>query len=322
MPSTSAIRAGRAFVELFADNSKLKSGLRAAERQLKDFGKHVRDMGLKLISVGSAVAAPMVAGVKVFADFQEQMANVATMLEKPEEHMDRFRSGIRSLAMEFGESTSSLAKGLYDILSASVAPSKALDVLAASVKAAKAGLTDTGTAADAITTILNAYGLSASEAGRVSDVLFGTVLRGKTTFAELAPSIGMVISAAASAGVPLEEVGAMLATLTRNGVRTENAVTALNSIIMQFLKPSAEAVERARELGFEMNSATINAEGLAGVFQRISKLPPDAIAKLFPDARALRGVIPALQNLQGFSDDIALMAKSAGVTDAAYRKMS
>ena len=322
MPSTSAIRAGRAFVELFADNSKLKSGLRAAERQLKDFGKHVRDMGLKLIAVGSAVAAPMVAGAKVFADFEEQMANVATMLDKPEQHMDRFRAGIRELAMEFGESTGALAKGLYDILSASVAPSKALDVLAVSVKAAKAGLTDTGVAADAITTILNAYGLAAGEAGRVSDVLFGVVRRGKTTFAELAPSIGMVISTAASAGVPLEEVGAVLATLTRNGVQTENAVTALNSIIMQFLKPSADAVKLSKELGFEMNSATIHAEGLAGVFQRISKLPPDAIAKLFPDARALRGVIPALQNLQGFSDDIKLMAKSAGMTDAAYRKMA
>ncbi len=39
MPSRpGAIRAGRAFVELFADDSKLVRGLRAAERKIKAFG--------------------------------------------------------------------------------------------------------------------------------------------------------------------------------------------------------------------------------------------------------------------------------------------
>ena len=41
----------------------------------------------------------------------------------------------------------------------------------------------------------------------------------------------LVVSTAASAGVGFDELGASLATLTRNGVRTENAVTAVNAII-------------------------------------------------------------------------------------------
>ena len=56
-------------------------------------------------------------------------------------------------------------------------------------------------------------------------------------------------STAASAGVGLDELGAALATLTRAGVQTENAVTAVNQIILSFLKPSAEATKYARELG-------------------------------------------------------------------------
>ncbi len=39
------------------------------------------------------------------------------------------------------------------------------DVLKVSARAAAAGVTDTGIAADAITTILNAYSMSAEEAG-------------------------------------------------------------------------------------------------------------------------------------------------------------
>jgi hypothetical protein len=48
MANTGAIRAGRAFVELFADDSKLVRGLRRAEKKLKAFGDSVRGFGLKM----------------------------------------------------------------------------------------------------------------------------------------------------------------------------------------------------------------------------------------------------------------------------------
>ncbi|MDD5699540.1 MAG: phage tail tape measure protein, partial [Victivallaceae bacterium] len=143
-----------------------------------------------------------------------------------------------------------------------------------------------------------------------------------TTFAELAPSIGMVATTAASAGVPLEELGAAIATMTRNGVRTENAVTALNAIISTFLKPTDEAAKYARKLGFEMSSAAIKSEGLEGIFKKISKLPPDAVSTLFPNIRALRGVLPALRNMEGFASDVETMKNRAGATEEAHAKMA
>lgn len=360
MASSSNIRAGRAFVELYVEDKDLQAGLKRAENRLKGFanksrsitnlvhlrqgfrdlgkvasayslglanamrkvGTQAKQMGGEFIRLAAVVAAPAVAGIKAFSDFEKQMAEVSTMLDKPAAHMGKFRKEIQDMAVEFGEGTDTLSKGLYDILSASVPAEKALDVLAVAAKAAKAGLTDTGTAADAITTILNSYGLEAERAGEVSDILFATVKRGKTTFGELAPNIGKVASIAANGGVSLDELGASLALLTRNGVQTENAVTAVQAIISSFLKPSEEAAAIARELGFEMNSTALKTEGLEGVFQRISKLPPDAIAKLFPNVRALRGVLPALKNLEGFSGDIEAMAGSAGSTEEAYEKMS
>ena len=322
MPSSANIRAGAAYVELTVENSALIRGLKAAQTKLKNFSRSVTAAGKKLLGISAILAMPFVGGAKTFADFEEQMANVSTMLDEPAKYMDAYKNGIRKMSVEFGEGTDTLAKGLYDILSASIDPAKALAVLAVSAKAARAGLTDTGTAADAITTILNSYGLSADQAQSVSDLLFATVKKGKTTFAELAPNIGMVASTAASANVPLEELGAAIATMTRNGVKTDNAVTALTSIIAAFLKPSKEAAAYAKSLGFEMSSATIKAEGLKGVFERIKKLPPDAVSRLFPKIRALRGVLPALRNMQGFVEDIELMKNRAGMTETAYAKMS
>lgn len=322
MPSARGIRAGAAYVELFANDNQLVRGLKRAQARLKAFGMAVREIGMSMVKLSAVFSTPFIAGAKVFADFEQQMAAVATMLDEPEKHMERFNKGIRDMSVEFGESTETLAGGLYDILSASIPAEKALDVLAVAARAAKAGLSDTKTAADAITTVLNAYSLSADHAAEVSDLLFSIVKRGKTTFGELAPNIGKVATLAGTAGLSLEELGSTIAVLTRNGVKTEQAMSAVAAVISTFLKPSAEGAEAARELGFELNSATLQSEGLRGVLERLSSLPPDALAQIFPNVEALRGLLPALKDMDGFAQDMEAMGSRAGATGKAYKTMT
>ncbi|MCP4566473.1 MAG: phage tail tape measure protein, partial [FCB group bacterium] len=305
---------------------KIGAALSATGARIKGFSSNIRNASRSMTAfVTGPLALIAGVGVKTFADFEQQMANVSTMVDDTGMHMDGFTESVREMSIEFGESTETLTAGLYDILSASIAPAKALDVLGVSAKAAKAGMTDTGVAADAITTILNSYGMSADNALDVSDALFKTVKAGKTTFGELAPNIGKVASLAAQSGVSIDEMGASLATMTRAGVKTEDAITSLSAILSTFLAPTKEAVEFASSLeggGFELNAATLKAEGLFNVFKRISKLPPDAIAKLFPNIRAMRGVLPALGNMEGLAADLEAMGNRAGATETAYQKMT
>ncbi|MCC7350220.1 MAG: phage tail tape measure protein [Phycisphaerales bacterium] len=77
MAESSAIRAGRAFVELFADDSKLVRGLRSAEKKIKAFGNSIRDMGLKLVGLGSIMLAPLAGAAKVFADMGSNLQDAS-----------------------------------------------------------------------------------------------------------------------------------------------------------------------------------------------------------------------------------------------------
>lgn len=316
------VRAGRAYVEIGTEQGALEEGLKLAQSKLSAFGSAVQDLGAKMMALSGAILAPLGAGTKAFADFEQQMANVATVLERPKEHMESFNKGIQKMSVEFGESTETLSKGLYDILSASIAPSKAMDILGVSSKAAKAGLTTTAIAADAITTILNSYGMSAEKAADVSDWLFKVVLRGKITFEELASQIGNTASLSHTAGLSLDEVGGFISTLTKNGVKGSVAMTGLNAVIKSFLKPSEEAAKTAAEVGFKLDGTTLKTKGLVGVFNQLAGLPPDVIAKLFPDIDALKGVLPAMNNLKAFGEDVAAMAGRAGSTETAYQQMS
>jgi TP901 family phage tail tape measure protein len=168
---------------------------------------------------------------------------------------------------------------------------------------------------------LNAYGMTADEAGRVSDVLFKTVDRGVISFPELASEIGKVTALAAPLGVSIEEVGAGIAVLTKNGINAENATTQLNAIMQRFIKPSKEAQRVAASFGIELTSQSLASKGLSGALSEMvekTKGSKEALAAILGDARAIRGAFVLAKNGgQQFNDELALMQNAAGATDTA-----
>jgi hypothetical protein len=76
MPSGRAIRAGRAFVELFADNTKLVRGLRAARAKVRAFGQRLQNIGMRIATTTAAMALPIAIATRTFAGFEDQMAQV------------------------------------------------------------------------------------------------------------------------------------------------------------------------------------------------------------------------------------------------------
>lgn len=304
---------GNLLVHLRADDSNFTRIMGGAMRTMKRYAKYAAIAGM----------AQLTLSVRSYAKFEEQMSNVSTMLdEHTMKYMPAYEKAVKSMAMEFGEGTDTLSKGLYDILSASVAPAKALKVLQVSAKAAKAGMTSTAVAADAITTVLNSYGLAAEEAGRISDILFATVKRGKTTFAELAPNIGKVAAIAATANLSFEEVSAALATMTRAGLQADLATTSLRSIMNSFLKPTEDAAAMARQFGLELSSATLQSIGLTGVLKKLKNATAEQLAAIMPNVRGLAGFAAALKQAEEMADDLDLMLNSLGLTQIAYDKMT
>jgi TP901 family phage tail tape measure protein len=308
-------------LRLVAETKELKAGLASGRSMVKGFAS-ASVAAFKAAAAGmAALSAAVGVGIHKYANFSEELANVGTMLgDQAGQFLPQYSEEIRNLAVQFGETTGALSGGLYDILSASIDASKATGVLEVSVRAARAGMSDTKTAADAVTTVLNSYQMSAEEAGSVSDALFSIIKRGKTTFDELAPQIGLVASRAASSGVSLEEMGAALSTMTRTGVPTRQAVTALRATIATFSRATDDSKEAAEEFGVKMDAATLRSKGLLGVLQDLKRrgATADDIANIFPREEALTGIIPLFQQLDGFVEDVQLQTDRAGATQEAF----
>lgn len=311
-----------------ANTGKFTKGMRTARRSTSRFSKTAglarRAVGALGVTLGAAgIVYALKKAIQSFVAFEKQLAMVSTMLDEGTmKHMAEYKRGLEELSVSMGESTETLSKGLYDILSASVAPAKAMKVLAVAAKAAKGGMTDTAIAADAVTTILNSYSLAADQAADVSDWLFAVVKRGKLTFAELAGSVGKAASLAATAGMKLEEFGAAIATITRGGMRTEEAMTGVNAIIKGFIAPTTEAKMAAAKLGIDLSSLTLKTLGLANVLEELEGVSPEVLMKIFPNVRAIKALAVLRQNLQGLKTDIDALGERTGKAEEAYKKMA
>ena len=294
----------------------LHATMKSVNAGAEQLGRHTKRA---MLLIGGFAALAIREAVK----FEAQLAEVNTMLDKgTDHHLANYEKGLRRLSVSFGESTATLAKGLYDILSASVAPEKAMFVLETASKAAAGGLTDTGTAGDAITTILNAYGMNAARAGEVSDKLFATVKRGKITFGQLAVSIGKVAATGKLAGLGLEELFSMVSTITRAGISADQGMTAIQGTLRSFLKPAAEAKKMFKKFfpNEEMSVATLRAKGLVKILAGLKDATAEQIAVMFPNIRGLKGVAAALGDATGLAKDLALQYRSAGMAQDAFRK--
>ena len=77
MPSSSNIRAGAAYIELYTKDSKLVKGLNRAAMRLKAFGDGITSVGKRFAALGTAIVAPLLAASKIFSDTGDSIAKMA-----------------------------------------------------------------------------------------------------------------------------------------------------------------------------------------------------------------------------------------------------
>jgi TP901 family phage tail tape measure protein len=218
-----------------------------------------------------------------------------------------------------------LSDGLYQVLSAAIDADDAMGVLEDAAKGASAGMTSTYTSVDALTTILNAYQMQASESGHVTDILFKTVERGKVTYEQLASTIGMVISTAATAKVPFEEVAGAIATMTRNGLSAEVSSTSLAYAIRSIVAPTDKSIQTAERLGVSMGEAALAEKGLVGMMKEMYEATNGSqaeLSRLFGSIEGGRAAVILGRNAaRDYAEDVRLVGDSAGATDKAFNKL-
>lgn len=325
---------------LVREISTTENSLKSLTKEMKNFGsvsaqqiaavgEDVQELGGKIETVGKKVsvasaasAAALGASVKLASDYTDAVAKVGTVADLQSVPLEKLRDDMLQLSTETGIDAGEIADATYQAISASVDTADAVSFVGTSVGLAKAGFLETADAVDVLTTIINAYGLEASDAARLSDILIQTQNDGKTTVNELSQSMGQVIPLASAYGVNIENLAASYAQLTKNGVATAQAGTYLKSMLNELGDSGSDVGEilkskTGKSFGQLMNDG-MSLGDVLGILNDSVNGDSEALAGLWSSSEAGTGALSILSSGVGaFNDELENMQDSTGnVADA------
>lgn len=322
--------------ELISTENQLKKLEKEAAKSnaaINSFGEKMKDIGGKLTAAGKTIMplSAAVVGIGTAAavsavDFEDAMAKVSTIADTTEIPLDELRSQILYLSSQTGISANEIADNVYNAISAGQKTGDAVNFVTNSTKLAKAGFADAGAALDVLTTILNAYGMEASEVTNVSDMLIQTQNLGKTTVAELSSSMGKVIPTANAYHVQLDQICAGYAKMTANGVATAESTTYMNSMLNELGKSGTTVSDILKEkTGKSFAELMADGVSLADVLSVLKESADEqnlSFGDLWSSAEAGKaGLILLGDSADDFNTTLAQMRESTGATDSAFEKL-
>lgn len=314
------VNAGKVFIDVLPNMGQFAAGIQRGinSPKMQKVGKDMtRKVTLPILAAGAA-------SVKMATDFEASMSKIEGLVGQSRAQVAEWSDQILNMAGSVGKGPQELADALFFVTSAGFRGAAAMDVLEISAKGAAAGLGETLSVADAVTSAVNAYGEANMSAADAADVLTATVREGKAEAASIAPVLGSILPTASELGVAFSDVGAGIAAMTRTGDNAASSATKLNAIFSSLTKTTTQQRQAFKDAGLD---ATTLREGLGekGLLPTLLEVKDavggniEVLAQMFPNVRALRGVL----SLTGSQADINTgifdsLANSTGSLDAAF----
>jgi TP901 family phage tail tape measure protein len=299
-------QAGEQFKQGFAGSDQTITGLRGRLNELnqtlekatigsKEFAAAQREIAQTQRQVDSALAGGTTAmntfgaavkGVALQATAFLGLYEAITFVGKAVVELDNAGAAVRTLGVNSKELSSALLdlsselnnnvsqaellKASYDVASSGFSTTaENVEILRAAALGAKGGFAELGVVSEAVSGIINAYGLTAKDATAIVDSFIQTQNDGVITVAQYGEQIGNLASLAAAAGVSYQELNAAVAADTLKKVPIAQTFTGLRQALSSIIKPTEEAKSLARQLGISFDFANLKAKGLGGILEEI-----------------------------------------------------
>jgi hypothetical protein len=110
--SAGAIRAGSAYVEIFARDGQFQQAMSRIRARMMTLGTQMRQAGTSMTIGGTALGAPFVFAARTAAAFSLEMARVKAVSEANDAQFASLNARAKELAVEFGKSPTEVAAGM------------------------------------------------------------------------------------------------------------------------------------------------------------------------------------------------------------------
>lgn len=320
------VRAGRAFVELMLDQTKLERGLKSAQAKLRNFGNSMMGVGKNMVTVATLAAAPLAYATKTFADFDDQMRMVKAVTGATEQ---QFKS-LTEVAERLGRTTSFTAKQVAEGMTAlgcmGFSPKEIKAAIPAVLNLSRATGTELSEAAEIAANNMRVFGIESSKMSSVADILTATANGSAQTLTDLAEGLKMAGPQAAAAGDSITNVSAALGVLANMGIKGSLVGTALRKAYSQFANTKIQA--KLKAMGIATTDANGNLRSMPEIMTEVAKamasMPTAQRLGFAEEIFDLRGSLAGLQlggNIDQLDEFIKKLQTVNGVSARTAQEM-
>lgn len=279
------------------------------------------DVADKIMKMDAALAAMVIGGmalaIRESIKLDEAFDAIGTTLNISKDKMGEFEGKVKEYASNSTESISAITNSISALVKKGFEYNSAIDISKQAEILAVATRSDLKSATDILAETINVYGLSAKDAGRLTDIFTVAVQQGAGALPDLAGSLGKVAGIASTAGISIEEILAAVATLGSKGIDTGSAVAGLTRTISNMLEPTSKTASVAKELGLDFSYTALKTKGFVGVLQEAYVATggnAEKLKELFGSVRGLNVAVSLAKDEHGkFKDSLDAVGKSAGV---------
>ena len=312
-----SLDAGSAVAYLTLDRSNYSLGIKSAAQELMTFmdnansaSTRMNALGNSMVSVGGTltkgVTLPILgvgtAITAMSANFEEGMSEVQAISGATGEDLQKLTDTAKELGSKTKYSATEAAQGMANLASAGFDVNQIISAMPGMLDLAASGNIDLASAADIASSTLRGFGLEASEAAHVADVLAKAAADTNAGITDTGEAMKYIAPVASAMGFSLEEVAAAIGEMANAGIKGGQAGTTLRSALTRLANPSKEASDLMKELSFSSYDASDNMLPLKGIISNLNSSlegltegqKQQAIATIFGQ-EAMSGMLTLIQ---------------------------
>ncbi len=232
------------------------TGAKTALTSFNNFSTGVGNTVKTAFTVGTVAAAGLgTAMVAVGQGFEAQMSTVSALSGASADDLDVLTAKAKQLGIDTAFSATEAGKAFEYMALAGWDTESMLQGIDGVMSAAAASGEDLGLVSDIVTDSLTAFGQSASESGRLADILAATASNSNTNISGLGEALKYAAPVAGSFGYSMEDTATALGLMANAGIKGSQAGTTMRGALSRLLKPSKEAASYMDQLGISISNA-------------------------------------------------------------------
>lgn len=218
----------------------------------------VKGLTTALGAAAAAVGGIVTASINVGKSFEAGMSSVASISGATGEDFEALKAKAKEMGATTAFSATEAASAMEYMAMAGWKTEDMVSGIDGIMNLAAASGADLATTSDIVTDALTAFGMTAAESSRFSDVMAAASSNANTNVELMGETFKYVGAAAGAMGYSIEDMAVATGLMANAGIKGSQAGTALRSTITRMAKPTKESQEAMDALGISLTDSQGN----------------------------------------------------------------